>query len=79
MPIPRTSEEQWALLPRIPLKELRPGDLVVYFPDATHVGMYLGKGKIVQAPRTGEKIKVSPIASNPILGAVRPDQDSEAR
>jgi cell wall-associated NlpC family hydrolase len=78
-PIPRTSEEQWALLPRIPLKELRPGDLVVYFPDATHVGMYLGKGKIVQAPRTGEKIKVSPIASNPILGAVRPDQDSEAR
>ncbi|MGW7208959.1 NlpC/P60 family protein [Streptomyces sp. NPDC054837] len=78
-PIPRTSEEQWARLPRIPLKELRPGDLVVYFPDATHVGMYLGKGKIVQAPRTGEKIKVSPIASNPILGAVRPDQDSEAR
>ncbi|WP_327719369.1 C40 family peptidase [Streptomyces sp. NBC_00490] len=78
-PIPRTSEEQWALLPRIPLKELRPGDLVVYFPDATHVGMYLGKGKIVQAPRTGEKVKVSPIASNPILGAVRPDQDSEAR
>lgn len=78
-PIPRTSEEQWALLPRIPLKELRPGDLVVYFPDATHVGMYLGKGQIVQAPRTGEKIKVSPIASNPILGAVRPDQDSEAR
>ncbi|MEU5886138.1 C40 family peptidase [Streptomyces sp. NPDC047461] len=78
-PIPRTSEEQWARLPRIPLKELRPGDLVVYFPDATHVGMYLGKGRIVQAPRTGEKIKVSPIASNPILGAVRPDQDSEAR
>jgi cell wall-associated NlpC family hydrolase len=78
-PIPRTSEEQWARLPRIPLKELRPGDLVVYFPDATHVGMYLGKGKIVQAPRTGEKIKVSPIASNLILGAVRPDQDSEAR
>ncbi|MFD3837207.1 NlpC/P60 family protein [Streptomyces sp. NPDC058642] len=78
-PIPRTSEEQWARLPRIPLKELRPGDLVVYFPDATHVGMYLGKGKIVQAPRTGEKVRVSPIASNPILGAVRPDQDSEAR
>ncbi|MDQ0598958.1 cell wall-associated NlpC family hydrolase [Streptomyces canus] len=78
-PIPRTSEEQWARLPRIPLKELRPGDLVVYFPDATHVGMYLGKGKIVQAPRTGEEVRVSPIASNPILGAVRPDQDSEAR
>ncbi|MCT9080914.1 C40 family peptidase [Streptomyces fulvoviolaceus] len=73
-PIPRTSEEQWAQLPRIPLKQLRPGDLVIYFPKATHVAMYMGKGKVVQAPRTGEKIRVSPIASNPVLGAVRPDQ-----
>jgi cell wall-associated NlpC family hydrolase len=78
-PIPRTSQEQWERLPRIPLKELRPGDLVIYFPDATHVGMYLGKGEIAQAPRTGEKVEVSPIASHPILGAVRPDQDREAR
>lgn len=76
-PIPRTSEEQWARLPRIPLKELRPGDLVIYFPKATHVAMYLGKGKVVQAPRTGEEIKVSPIASHPILGAVRPDQEPD--
>ena len=72
-PIPRTSQEQWARLDRVPLPELRPGDLVVYFPDATHVAMYVGKGKVIQAPRTGEKIRVSPIASNPVLGAVRPD------
>ncbi|MBG0852537.1 C40 family peptidase [Streptomyces spinoverrucosus] len=72
--IPRTSQEQWAKLPRIPLKELRPGDLVIYFRDATHVAMYLGKGKVVHAPRTGEKIKVAPLANHPILGAVRPDE-----
>ncbi|WP_432191478.1 NlpC/P60 family protein [Streptomyces sp. bgisy027] len=70
--IPRTSQEQWARLDRVPLTELRPGDLVVYFPDATHVALYVGKGKVVQAPRTGEKVKISPIASNPVLGAVRP-------
>jgi hypothetical protein len=29
---------------------------------------------VVHAPRAGEKIKISPIASSPILGAVRPDQ-----
>ncbi|MER7102518.1 C40 family peptidase [Streptomyces humidus] len=75
--VPRTSEEQWARLPRIPLKELRPGDLVIYFPEATHVAMYLGHGMVVQAPRTGEKVKVSPIASNPVLGAVRPDPGGE--
>ncbi|MFJ4469154.1 NlpC/P60 family protein [Streptomyces sp. NPDC089424] len=72
-PIPRTSQEQWAQLNRIPLKQLRPGDLVVYFPEATHVAMYLGDGMVVQAPRPGAKVKVSPLAANPVLGAVRPD------
>ncbi|MFI9774645.1 NlpC/P60 family protein [Streptomyces sp. NPDC051956] len=72
--IPRTSQEQWAKLPRVPLNELRPGDLVVYFRGATHVAMYLGDGMVVQAPRPGAKVKVSPIAANPLLGAVRPDQ-----
>ena len=75
-PIPRTSQEQWAQLPKGPLDQLRPGDLVVYFPEATHVAMYLGRGMVVQAPRTGETVKVSPIASYPILGALRPDERS---
>ncbi|WP_030816737.1 C40 family peptidase [Streptomyces sp. NRRL F-2799] len=72
-PIPRTSQEQWARLPHVPLNSLRPGDLVIYFPEATHVALYLGGGKVVQAPRTGETVKISPIAANPVLGAVRPD------
>ncbi|MFK4098528.1 NlpC/P60 family protein [Streptomyces sp. NPDC019531] len=73
-PIPRTSQEQWARLPRIELKDLRPGDLVLYFPKATHVAIYLGEGRVIEAPRAGEKIKVSPIAVHPLLGAVRPDE-----
>ncbi|MER5930120.1 NlpC/P60 family protein [Streptomyces sp. NPDC002054] len=71
--IPRTSQEQWAKLPKVPLDRLRPGDLVVYFPKATHVAIYAGDGKVIQAPRPGAKVKVSPIAANPLLGAVRPD------
>ncbi|MET4924277.1 NlpC/P60 family protein [Streptomyces sp. PSRA5] len=74
--VPRTSQEQWAELPRVKLSELRPGDLVVYFPKATHVAMYLGDGKVVHAPRPGGRVKVSPLASNPLLGAVRPDPDA---
>ncbi|GKQ40298.1 C40 family peptidase [Streptomyces sp. A012304] len=77
-PIPRTSQEQWARLARVPLNRLRPGDLVIYFPEATHVALYIGKGQVVHAPRAGEKIKISPIASSPILGAVRPDQPVKA-
>ncbi|WP_395573293.1 NlpC/P60 family protein [Streptomyces sp. BK79] len=76
-PIPRTSQEQWARLERVPLDELRPGDLVVYFPEATHVALYLGDGMVVQAPRPGAEVKVSPIAANPVLGAVRPDPGGE--
>ncbi|MEU9334373.1 NlpC/P60 family protein [Streptomyces sp. NPDC048290] len=75
-PIPRTSQEQWARLDHVPLDRLRPGDLVIYFPEATHVALYLGNGKVIQAPRPDTKIKISPIAANPILGAVRPDPGS---
>ncbi|MEW2067727.1 C40 family peptidase [Streptomyces sp. NPDC007346] len=72
-PIPRTSQEQWRQLPRVPVSSLRPGDLVIYFPKATHVALYIGDGLVVQAPRPGTRVKVSPVASNPLLGAVRPD------
>ncbi|MEV6326982.1 C40 family peptidase [Streptomyces sp. NPDC051909] len=71
--IPRTSQEQWETLPHVALTDLRPGDLVVYFPEATHIALYLGDGMVVHAPRPGARIKVSPIAANPLLGAVRPD------
>ncbi|MEU3651620.1 C40 family peptidase [Streptomyces sp. NPDC032161] len=75
-PIPRTSQEQWRQLARVPLNALRPGDLVIYFPKATHVALYIGNGLVVQAPRPGTRVKVSPVASNPLLGAVRPDPGS---
>ncbi|WP_263165661.1 C40 family peptidase [Streptomyces sp. SCSIO ZS0520] len=75
-PLPRTSQEQWARLKHLALSELRPGDLVLYFPGATHVALYLGGGMVVQAPRPGAAVKVSPLGSNPVLGAVRPDPES---
>ncbi|MFF9690176.1 NlpC/P60 family protein [Streptomyces sp. NPDC014623] len=75
--IPRTSQEQWRRLPRVPVGSLRPGDLVVYFPKATHVALYVGNGLVVHAPRPGAAVKVSPVASNPLLGAVRPDPEGE--
>ncbi|MEU9759728.1 NlpC/P60 family protein [Streptomyces sp. NPDC047985] len=71
--IPRTSQEQWRQLHKVPVNALRPGDLVLYFPKATHVALYIGNGLVVQAPRPGTRVKVSPLASNPLLGAVRPD------
>ncbi|MFF7249544.1 NlpC/P60 family protein [Embleya sp. NPDC008237] len=73
VPIRRTSQEQWASLPRVPVADMRPGDLIVYYSDASHIGMYLGNGKMVHAPRPGRTITVANAGSMPILGVVRPD------
>ncbi|MEU9849404.1 NlpC/P60 family protein [Streptomyces sp. NPDC047985] len=73
-PIPRTSQEQWRLLPRIAIKDMRPGDLIIYHDDASHVGMYIGDGAIVHAPRPGRDVTLAGAGSMRILGVVRPDK-----
>lgn len=72
-PIPRTSQEQWRLLPHVPVADMRPGDLIIYYADAGHVAMYVGGGRIVEAPRPGEDVKIAGAGTMPILGVVRPD------
>ncbi|MFJ8489802.1 NlpC/P60 family protein [Streptomyces sp. NPDC094038] len=72
-PIPRTSEEQWKQLRHVDVKDMRPGDLIIYFDDASHVAMYIGDGAIIQAPRPGRTVSIGGAGSMPILGVVRPD------
>ncbi|WP_329385960.1 C40 family peptidase [Streptomyces sp. NBC_01716] len=72
--IPRTSQEQWRLLPRVPVADMRPGDLIIYHEDASHVGMYVGDGSIVHAPRPGRHVTLTGAGSMLILGVVRPDK-----
>ncbi|MER5911809.1 NlpC/P60 family protein [Streptomyces sp. NPDC001982] len=73
-PIPRTSQEQWKQLEHVDIKDMRPGDLIIYFHDASHVAMYVGDGAIVHAPRPGRTVTVAGAGSMPILGVVRPDE-----
>jgi cell wall-associated NlpC family hydrolase len=70
--IPRTSQEQWKQLDRIDIKDMRPGDLIIYNPDASHVAMYIGDGAIIHAPRPGRTVTIAGAGSMPILGVVRP-------
>ncbi|MGI5482081.1 C40 family peptidase [Streptomyces lavendofoliae] len=72
--IPRTSQEQWRLLPRIAVEDMRPGDLIIYHADASHVGLYIGGGAIIHAPRPGRNVTVAGAGSMAILGVVRPDK-----
>ncbi|MFC5156126.1 C40 family peptidase [Streptomyces amakusaensis] len=72
--IPRTSQQQWRQLPRVTVEDMRPGDLIIYHADASHVGMYIGDGSIVHAPRPGRNVSVAGAGSMKILGVVRPDK-----
>ncbi|GHH27888.1 C40 family peptidase [Streptomyces lanatus] len=71
--IPRTSQEQWKQLKRIDIQDMRPGDLIIYNNDASHVALYVGDGAIIHAPRPGRTVTVAGAGSMPILGVVRPD------
>ncbi|ULR51597.1 C40 family peptidase [Streptomyces deccanensis] len=71
--IPRTSQEQWRQLKHIDIQDMRPGDLIIYNSDASHVAMYLGDGSMVHAPRPNRKVTIAGAGTMQILGVVRPD------
>ncbi|MGI8333867.1 C40 family peptidase [Actinomadura scrupuli] len=51
--------------------QLRPGDLVFFYSDLHHMGMYIGNGNMVHAPQTGDVVKISPLSGHQWAGAVR--------
>jgi cell wall-associated NlpC family hydrolase len=79
VPIPRTSQDQWASLPHV--SSPRPGDLV-FFPggDGTwsapgHVALVISATKMIEAYATGYPVRVSPLNGNGaggIVGYARP-------
>ncbi|WP_155058020.1 C40 family peptidase [Streptomyces blattellae] len=74
--IPRTSQEQWKQLEPVDMEDMRPGDLIIYFDDASHVAMYIGDGAIVHSPRPGRTVTIAGAGSMPILGVVRPGAET---
>lgn len=75
--IPRTSQDQWHKLPHVSLNELKPGDLIVFYSNASHIGIYIGKGEFVHAANSRRGVVKNSLAEykswgiHPI-GAVRP-------
>lgn len=70
--IPRTSESQASAGTRIySQSQLKPGDLVIFYSDYHHVGLYAGNGMVLHAPRTGESVKYESIGDMPFQFGVR--------
>ncbi|MDH6110053.1 cell wall-associated NlpC family hydrolase [Kitasatospora sp. MAP12-15] len=70
--LPRTSQAQAFGGQRISLAEARPGDLVIFFRDMHHVGMYAGGGVVVHAPYPGARVRYESVAAMPVAAVVRP-------
>jgi cell wall-associated NlpC family hydrolase len=63
--------DQWNEGQHISRSELMPGDLVFFFPDIGHVGLYVGNGLMVDAPTFGQPVQVQPVFWSAYVGAVR--------
>jgi cell wall-associated NlpC family hydrolase len=66
--IPRVAIDQDNYAVPVPLSDLRPGDLVFFGADVHHVGMYIGDGLMINAPHTGDVVRVSPIWWSDLVG-----------
>ena len=72
--LPHSSAAQSRLGKQVSVKALKPGDLLFYGRPVSHVGMYIGGGKMVHAPRSGSRVKITTSGSlgrKPLVGARR--------
>jgi len=61
---------QWAETARVPISDLRPGDLVFYGSSGEsshHMGLYVGNGQMIEAPRTGLNVRYASIYRSDLL------------
>jgi len=69
---PRVAIDQDAWAVPVPLADIRPGDLAFFGADVHHMGMYIGGGLMINAPHTGDVVRVSPIWWSDLVGFGRP-------
>ncbi|KNB51972.1 C40 family peptidase [Streptomyces caatingaensis] len=70
--LPRTTYTQINAGHRVARDRLAPGDLVFFYSGVSHVGIYVGDGKMIHAPHPGAPVSVSSIDTMPFAGATRP-------
>ncbi|MEV5161927.1 NlpC/P60 family protein [Streptomyces sp. NPDC053728] len=70
--LPRTTWDQVEVGTRVATADLKPGDLVFFYDDISHVGIYKGDGMMIHAPKPGANVREESIYYMPIYGSVRP-------
>jgi cell wall-associated NlpC family hydrolase len=70
--IPHQSAMQYATNPHVPKNQAQPGDLIFYYSPISHVGIYVGGGKMIDSPHTGAVVRVTNVRWNEVVGVARP-------
>ena len=73
--IPRVTYDQVNAGTTVPLSQAQPGDLVFFYDDVTHVGIYIGNGMMIHAPKPGTYVREESIfydGESAIHSVVRP-------
>jgi cell wall-associated NlpC family hydrolase len=60
--LPRTSAAQSQVGQKVSMDSLKPGDLIFLYSPVSHVVMYVGNGKVIEAPNSGEDVKYTPLS-----------------
>ncbi|RFU86301.1 glycoside hydrolase [Streptomyces triticagri] len=70
--LPRTTWDQVKVGTTVSVDNAKPGDLVFFYDDISHVGIYIGNGEMIHAPKPGTNVRVESIYYMPIHSVVRP-------
>jgi cell wall-associated NlpC family hydrolase len=70
--MPHYSGSQATMFPRVSWDQLQPGDIVAFYGDLHHVGLYIGGGMMIHAPQTGDVVKIAPAWRTTFQWGVRP-------
>jgi cell wall-associated NlpC family hydrolase len=69
--LPHSSQAQFDRGTHVSSNDLRPGDLVFFGSPIHHVGIYVGGGNMINAPQTGDVVRIAPAMRSDYVGAVR--------
>ncbi|QPP06934.1 glycoside hydrolase [Streptomyces bathyalis] len=70
--LPRTTWDQVKVGTKVAKSEMKAGDLVFFYDDISHVGIYVGGGQMIHAPKPGADVTYEDVSYMPFHSAVRP-------
>jgi peptidoglycan DL-endopeptidase CwlO len=70
--LPHSSAAQYSSSPHVAREDLQAGDLLFFYSPISHVGMYVGGGRMIHSPHTGDVVRVVAVYWDSFVGASRP-------